>query len=632
MATLNQLRQALVGADKAGDMDAARKLAAIIKREESRPGYDQMKNIPGNDDFGDVAGTVVPKRETSLGEKAVGAGETLLATATGATTGTAGMVGGFFKGLADEIVAGKYGTEEAADRIQQKAEEYASTLTYAPKTEAGQEMTEAVGEVAQNLAPLTPALAELQAAGVATRATAPIVRTVVSDTAKAVATPVKQAAATLAEQVKSKIGVKTPTPGTGMDAGAAAVDMADLRQSAANELPVPIKLTEGQKTRAFDQQRFERETAKQQEIGEPLRQRFQDQNLKLQQNMDAFIDASGAELTEARGIGEIVDKALRQRAQKDKTKIRALYKEAEKAGEMSKKVDMSPVLDVLKNSESAKSTAPVLGATEAELQRLSALNYTGRGKYNQLTLGDAEQLRKFVNKVAGSDSTNIKFARDLKEAIDVATEGQGGDLYKKARAARAQYANDYENVGLVKQLIGTKRGSTDRAIAMEDVLRKSVISPSASLDTVTKLRGLLESEGATGVQAWKELQGGTLRHIKEEALKGVTRDSAGNQVVSASALDKVINQLDRSGKLDYIFGKKQAEQIRTINEVAKDVLTSPPGAVNTSNTATVLTGLMDSMISGTVGVPAPVMTVVKQVTSRIKDAKLRAKVRTALGD
>jgi hypothetical protein len=294
---------------------------------------------------------------------------------------------------------------------------------------------------------------------------------------------------------------------------------------------------------------------------------------------------------------------------------------------------MEPVVTVLKNLESAKSTAPVIGATEAELERLAALSYKGRGAdKTKLTLGDAYQLRKFVNKVAGSDSTNIKFARDLKEAIDAATEGKGGELYKKANAARTQYASDYENFGLAKQLLNAKRGSTDRAVAMEDVLHKSVVSPSTSLDSVTKLRQLLESEGPDGQQAWKELQGGMLRHIRDEALKGVTRDSAGNQVVSASALDRVITQFDKSGKLDYVLGKKKAEQVRLVNEVAKDVLTSPPGVVNTSNTATVLAGLLDVAISGTSGVPLPIATAFKQVTSRIKDAKLRARVKQSLGE
>jgi hypothetical protein len=123
-----------------------------------------------------------------------------------------------------------------------------------------------------------------------------------------------------------------------------------------------------------------------------------------------------------------------------------------------------------------------------------------------------------------------------------------------------------------------------------------------------------------------------LRHIRDEALKGVSRDSAGNQIVSAAGLDKAVTALDKTGKLEAILGKQQADKIRLVNDVAKDVFTAPPGAVNTSNTATVLAGLMDVAISGTTGVPAPVATVFNQVVSRIKDAKLRARVKQSLGE
>lgn len=761
MATLAQLEKALVNAGRAGDTNAARKLAVAIKKERaSRDDFDtvdgvKLAPIPGMYDNAQVRGTTAGPPPTSLGEKIVGAGENVLAVGTGATGGTIGMLGGMLKGLADNILSGKYGTQEGVDIVAKAAEEGANMLTYTPRTEAGQQQGESIGEVMKHAAPFVGLAPELGVIGKHVSMAKPVIRTAVKESVSA---PIAQATTNLAEQVKAKIVQPTsgktqptktyevyrgtnetntpndagvagkgpyyagrvetaeqyagksgkvikeniqlenpleltyselnemqkglygkvltgfepelsakfdahlrslghdgvvlfdpeisttvpselvkfsgtkPPPGA-QSAGAAAVEMGPLRQAAADELPIPIKLTEGQKSRDFEQQRFERETAKQGEIGEPIRARFQDQNLKLQQNMDAFIDSTGAELTELRDIGIAVDKPLRARAAKDKVKIRALYKEFEKSDEYNSRVDLTPIAEFIKNSESAKSVAPILNATEQELNRLAALSYTGRGADKiKTTLGDAYQLRKFVNKVAGADPTNIKFARDLKEVIDTATKDKGGEKYKKADAARVQYANDYENFGLAKQLLNTKRGSTDRAIAMEDVLHKSVVSPTASLDTVMKLRQLLESEGPAGQQAWKELQGGTLRHIRDEALKGVTRDSAGNQVVSASALDRAITQLDKGGKLDFILGKKKAEQIRTVNEVAKDVLTSPPGVVNTSNTATVLAGLLDVAISGTTGVPAPVASTFRLVTSRIKDAKLRARVKQSLGE
>jgi hypothetical protein len=112
----------------------------------------------------------------------------------------------------------------------------------------------------------------------------------------------------------------------------------------------------------------------------------------------------------------------------------------------------------------------------------------------------------------------------------------------------------------------------------------------------------------------------------------VAPDQFGNRLVSPGQLERAITQLDRSGKLDYVFGKQGAEKLRVINDVAKDVLTVPPGSVNMSNTATVLAGLMDVAISGTAGVPAPVMTGFRLLTKSIKDSRLKAKVRQALGE
>ncbi|MEY4761262.1 MAG: hypothetical protein RLZZ200_1118 [Pseudomonadota bacterium] len=621
MATLAQLEKALVNADKAGDMDAARKLAAVIKTERARLG--DAINIPGYGDIGDVPGTVPDKPGESIGKKIAGVGEAVLSTVTGAVA----MPVAAAAGIAGEALSGgKKDGEQIANKV-------ADAMIYQPRTETGGKILETVGKVVEPLVALGPMAAELGAVGEAAAATRPVVRAAAAEAAS----PIKQAATALAEQVKQKIAPgaeRAPTPGTGTSGGAAAVDIADVRRANAEELGFTgdKALTEGQATRAFEQQRFERETAKQGDIGEPIRQRMQNQNLHLQQKMDEFIDSTGSELTEPRGVGEIVDKALRQRAARDKTKIRALYKEAEKAGEMEARVPMDSVVQLLKDSSSAEALAPVIGATERELQRLGVLNYFGRGEGINLKLGDVENLRKFVTKVAGSDRTNIKYASEIKAAIDAATEGKGGDLYKQARAAYAQSMADYENFGLARQLLKSKRGSTDRTVALEDVLRKSVISPSASTDSVTKLKQLLQTEGETGQQAWKELQGGLLRHLKDEATKNVARDSAGNPIVSAAGLDKAVTALDKTGKLDLVLGKRQADKVRLINDVAKDVFTSPPGAVNTSNTATVLAGLMDIAISGTTGVPAPVATVFNHVTSRIKDAKLKARVKQSLGE
>jgi hypothetical protein len=632
MATLQELELALVNADKAGDLDAARRLAAVLVQARQ----DVKNQIPDSI----VPGTTPEYVEPSLGEKIVGAGEAALTIGTGATGGTVGMIGGTLKGLAEQILSGQFGSQEAANLVQKSAMQGAQALTYAPRTQSGQEQVQAVGEVLQNVPPVIPVVGPIGAVAASTKMAAPVA----AATAGRVAAPVvaatkraSQAVAKAAEPIREIIPgatAKRPTPGTPGSGGAAGVDLATLRQAKAEELPVPIKLTEGQKTRQFEQQRFERETAKLPEVGAPIRERFATQNKQLQQNLETFIDMTGAEAPDLRSIGLTVDKALRDRAARDKTRIRTLYKEAEKAGEMEAPVKLDTVVKHLVDNAPEAEVANVLKATRAKALQLGVATEAPDGTLiaQPVTLKTAELFRRSIGGATNAEPTNIMQASTMRSLIDTSTEGLGGNMYKQARSARARFANDYENIGLVKNLLGQKRGSNDRAIAMEDVLRRSVIDPSTSLDTVRQVRRLLQTEGPNGQQAWKELQGGTLKFLRDEATKGVGRDELGNPILSPGQLDRVVGQLDKSGKLDFVFGKKGAEQLRIINDVAKDVLVAPPGAVNTSNTASVLAGMMDIAISGTAGVPAPVMTSFRLLTKGIKDAKTRARVKQALGE
>lgn len=641
MATLSELERAFVNADKAGDAEAARRLAKIISQEYERrdadPNIALMESIP---DFGehDVPGTVVPEPEPTFIDQAKGAGETGLTLLTGATSGTLGMIGGAVEGIVKEIIDGEFGSYEAADRIKQLAMERAQELTYAPRTETGQEFTKETGEALAPLAAIPP-IAETQLlANVASRVP---VRTIANQKVIQPAAAQAKRTAAVAQEISKRVRERLPglkraddvTPGTGSSAGAQAIDKSVLRQAQADELPVPIKLTQGQKKRDFETQRFERETAKLPEEGAPIRERFEEQNLQLQQNIDKFIDATGAELTDLRGVGEVVDKALRNRAARDKVKIRSLYKDAEKAGEMEAPVQLDKFVKHLVDSAPEAEVANVLKAVRAKAIQLGAAVEGPDGQLIAMpvSLKDAELLRRSINNATNVEPTNIRQASIMKDLIDDTTAGAGGDKYRQARAARARYAKDYENVGLVKNLLGLKRGSDDRAIALEDVVRKSVIEPSASLDSVRQVRRLLQTEGPEGKQAWKELQGATLRHIQDQMLKGVTTNQRGDRVVSAAQLNRAIEGLDKTGKLDFIFGKKGAEQLRTINDVAKTVLTSPPGTVNTSNTATVLAGLMDVALTGSTGIPAPIATSFNLLTSKIKDAKLKARINKTLG-
>lgn len=633
MATLAQLETALRNADKAGDMDAARKLAAVVGRARQ----DMSNQIPE----AQVGETMPQAPESSFADQAIGAGEAALSVGTGLTGGTIGMIGGTLKGLAEQILSGNFGTQDAARLVEQSAMKGAQALTYAPRTQAGQELTQQVGEAMQQAIPALPLTAELGAVGAGMKAATPAV---VAGAERAAA-PVVQAAKRGVQSMADLIpGVeKQPTPGTMASGGAAAVDMATLRQARAEDLPVPMNLTEGMKTRDTKQQNFEREIAKNQELGAPIRERFADLNEQMTQNIESFIDRTGSEIPSRRGVGELTVKVLRDRLARDKAKERALYQEADKAGELEAPVSLAPLADYLNANRSGRTSAPIMKtiADELEVQNVGGGSLDdGSVMAGNATLRQAENIRKTVNRfVKDNDPTDIRAGVDIKKVIDSITKDAGGDLYRKARAAREVRANHYENVGLIDNLINTKRGSNDRVIALEDVVNKSILSPSTSLDTVRHLRNMLHTaakkgtpEHAEGMQAWSELQGATLRHIRDEALKNVTTNERGHRIINPKALDSVINNLDKSEKLQFVFGKKGAEQLRTINDIAKDVYTSPPNAaINSSNTAATILAAMDMAISGTAGVPAPILSSIRLIGKGVKDAKTKARVKRALG-
>lgn len=464
-------------------------------------------------------------------------------------------------------------------------------------------------------------------------AAVPVVAQGAKQIAQAVLPPVTQAVRGGAQTVQRAFGAAPeprPTAGTMGSAGSAGTDMAAQRVASAEGLPVPITLTEGQASRDFGQMRFEKETAKNPTLGAPLRERATEQNRQLLQNFDALIDQTGAMTTTPAAAGDPVVAALAKSAARDKTEIRAAYEAARKAGDMADPVETTGIVQFLQDAAPAESLAPVLGAVRAEMARLA--NVEGVTGVNILSLNGMENLRKFVNRAAGMDPTNQKYAGDLKRLIDEATEGMGGDLYRKARALRTQYGAKYEDRAIVADLLANRKNMADPKVAVDRVFQRTILN--GPPEDIKFLRGALQSGGEDGQQAWRELQGATLQHIREQATRNVTTNSRGDPVVSAAGLNSVIRDLDKNGRLDIIFGKQGAERIRDINEIAKVVMTAPPDAVNTSNTASVLMqAIADAGITGSMtGLPVPVLSLLRVASLRVKDRRIQQRVNQALRD
>lgn len=628
MATIADIEHALIVADRSGNMDDARKLAAILQRERQRLADDPMGDLP--ESRMESVGRVEPDQGHSIGELATGAGEAVVSAATGATTGTVGMVGGFLKQLADEVRQGNFGSMEAADRIEQASMAGMEAGTYAPKTEAGRDILKTVGEATAPLTGAAPMMGEMGAISTATKAaTVP---------ARAATVPARAAAGKIKDAIKNaKLPEYKTGGGFGDDsAGSARVADAEVRQARANELPVPVRYTAGQASKDFESERFERETAKLAEQGAPIRDRYAEQELQLQRNVDSFIDMTGAELADRRAVGTMVDDVLNERYSKDKAKIRVLYKDAEKSGELESPVNLDSLVEYLNEKWPNEDNAPILNTAKKGLIRFGAVAKAPDDpntvvKLKDLNINELEQIRQSITSGMNPIGPDLKFGGDLKRIIDRSTEGAGGKKYKQARAARAKLARDYEDVTIVKRLLNTKPNTDDRYISLEQVVDRAILAPDVSLDQMRHVRKLIQTKtGEKGKQAWREIQGAVLRNIQEKSLKSVVVGEKTDRLISPAALDKAITELEKSGKLPYLFDKKGAEMLDILREVAREVKTAPPGTVNSSNTATVLAGLADLFSSSMTGLPLPAATASKHIIGRIKDKNLQKRIDKAL--
>lgn len=448
----------------------------------------------------------------------------------------------------------------------------AENIQYQPRTQIAQDVLSGIGRgfEASKLPPFMPgamtfqplasdAMAQARAAGAAQVAKAPVK---IADVINAIS---KQ------EPVQQMTGM-----------GAADTAKSLERQTRAQNLRVPVTLTKGEATRQPGVQQFEIETAKiyPEGVGADLIKRQVETNQNILSNFDAYATGTGAEMSGLlRPVGKIVDSALVKQANEANMKVNDAYTLARQSGETKALVPYQNITDYIEKQGPTvrKTLSPVLSAVEDQL-KINDPNGVG-----VISIDALEDIYQFIGQNAQAGTPNAVHGRVLKGLINESTEGAGGDLYKQARQMRVQYARQFENAASVDKLLRNKPGTTDRAVAFEDVFDHAILK--GSFDDTRNIAVLLKKGGTQGQQAWRELQGQTIEYIKDQATKNIQRDAAGRPVPSAAAMNKVVRDLDADGKLDYIFGKKGAEEIRDLRDVMMDVYSPVKGAANYSNTS-----------------------------------------------
>ena len=521
--------------------------------------------IPGAENV--VTGVKPP--EVSMRDRIMGVIETPLAL--GAT-----LAGGAIApivGIAGTLASGKYGTQEGI----RAGQEAMKAVQYQPRTQTAREALGAVGEFLQ---PVTSALPPtLGSVGTTLNALAPATMM----QAGAMARPVVSQMVTPVQNALAKAMTREQQPAmVGM--GAASTDEALRRQERLSRLNIPA--TAGERTKNLAQQQFEAEVGRgvvtgiseeaKTKLAEQMSGFKANQQKAIVQNFERMtneVNAEVADPTQMRAVGKIVDKVLNDEYTKKYDAYKSLYAQADNAGETLQQVPYKNLLDFIetKTPTQRKTLDPILDSV-AESLRMNDPQGTGT-----ISVRALEDIYQQIGTV--KDSAN---AKPMKNIITQMGEGAGGELYQKARAARAQLAKEFEDVRRVDKLLGTKAGYADRQVALDDVFKYVVLDGSLEeMRTVTKL---LKKGGKEGEQAYAELKGQTIQHMKDMLIK--------SDQPSFRNLNTLVNQLDAEDKLVYMFGKKGRNEIMDLRDAVQDVLVKQPGAVNYSNTSgAVLRGL-----------------------------------------
>jgi hypothetical protein len=563
MATLAEFRAQNPAYNDMPDAALADALHSKYYADIPKPQFYKQLGLVGADIPGAEKTTTLPPKPVSMQDKMLGAAEVPLTLGSGMLAGIVSPVAGVYGAL----TSGKYGTQEGVKAGEKTAANVAQAMTYQPRTETAQNTMQSLAGALSGIPPVI---------GVGNAGMA-LIPEAVSQTRRAIA----PAAASTQQRMAALLQPQNPQM-VGM--GAASTSPALVRQERALQQGIP--LTKGEQLQDFGLLKRESDLPKENpELAKGLTVFKEAQKQKILQRFEDLAEQTGTKIapvdTNLRSVGTVVDKEMVKQFDAKNLKVNKAYETAREAGETKQVVDTTKLEQWLETNAPEAISVPAINTIGAKLQQLKKI------KNEQVTIDDLEELYKSAGQLGEPGKPSGLFMKQVKGVINDMTEGAGGDLYRAARTQRKELANDFENTYRVAKLLGTKGGYADRAVALDDVFSHVVLDGSLEeMRTVTKL---LKKGGADGQQAYAELQGQTVQYLKDQLTK-----NASDQL-SFAKLKTAIDTLDREEKLVYMFGKQGRQTLIDVRDTLKDALVKPPGAVNYSNTGSVVTRYLDGL-------------------------------------
>jgi hypothetical protein len=252
------------------------------------------------------------------------------------------------------------------------------------------------------------------------------------------------------------------------------------------------ELTKGQMTGNRSQLRDEF-NLRRTRAGESLDEQLVNQDKVLADSLDVIKLKTGGETVAGREAeaGQKITAPLLEQLKTAQNKVDTLYKAADEAGETLTKVDPTPLIKWVEDNFAAMHSAPAMKSLVADLKKSGLVSFSEDGVATagrEPTIREVEALRQAMVKWGKADGASGAYMGEAKRVLDGITDGKGGELYAKARAARIDLRNKFEDPGVINRLVSEKPGG-DRVTAFEDVFKRSVID--SSVDDLAKLRGQL---------------------------------------------------------------------------------------------------------------------------------------------
>jgi hypothetical protein len=568
------LTQRIAGAKKQTQEAAAKETAL------------QQAAVPQIDASGRVVRDVEQPRKTrSVKDYLVGGGEALLTTVTGGVMAPIAAV----EQLGADILTKAAGRKPTNQDVFKKR---MAAGTYAPRTEAGQEVVGALGEAfeAAKLPPvLTPEFMALSAAG-RLPPSAPKEKPKVSAQEYAQTRAIIEGTAPQFRQDPpglpglASVGAAGRRDPVAIEAAIAAlpfeaqaqaraVPMSKINLNAleshgqALNLPAPVTLTRGQAT--GDLVALSNELNRRGELPN-IATRLGEQNAALVENLRLIREQAAPDVfgTKSSDFGQIVIDNYKGIDDSRRANIGNLYRQLEQAAGGDFPIDAAKFVRTADQQLRKKLKSEFLPPTiDRQLQAYRTGGKMDFEQFEALRTNLATEIRKAEKAGDGNAAMALSVVRDALESLPLS--GEAAALKPLADAARSAAKERFDAL----KRDPAYKAAVDESVAPENFVSTFVLSKGKG--TEKNVRTMIEAlgRGSDGQQA---VAADIMAHLTKQAI-----DGKGN--FSQAAFNKALREIDP--KLLEIFDPTTAKTLKDLGEVSRKVMAQPTGSfANNSGT------------------------------------------------